>query len=140
MPALLLGAALAGCGSASTAPAAPPPPPVDQRASQPVGWDQQLRLPDAVDMNPAPDVVEVNLDAHVTQLEMKPGVTTSTWTYNGTIPGPLIRAHVGDHVIVHFTNHLPEETTIHWHGVRVSNSVDGDRKSTRLNSSHSSSP
>jgi FtsP/CotA-like multicopper oxidase with cupredoxin domain len=28
-------------------------------------------------------------------------------------------------VIVHFTNHLPEETTIHWHGVRVSNSVDG---------------
>ena len=47
------------------------------------------------------------------------------WTYDGRIPGPLIRAHVGDRVIVHFTNNLPQPTTIHWHGVRVPIEMDG---------------
>jgi FtsP/CotA-like multicopper oxidase with cupredoxin domain len=42
-----------------------------------------------------------------------------------TIPGPLIRAHVGDRVIVHFTNDLPQPSTIHWHGVRVPIEMDG---------------
>jgi FtsP/CotA-like multicopper oxidase with cupredoxin domain len=37
----------------------------------------------------------------------------------------MIRAKVGDHVIVHFKNSLPEETTIHWHGLRVPNEMDG---------------
>jgi FtsP/CotA-like multicopper oxidase with cupredoxin domain len=41
-----------------------------------------------------------------------------------TIPG-LIRAHVGDRVIVHFTNDLPQPTTVHWHGVRVPIAMDG---------------
>jgi FtsP/CotA-like multicopper oxidase with cupredoxin domain len=31
----------------------------------------------------------------------------------------------GDQVIVHFTNELPEPTTIHWHGIRVPNAADG---------------
>ena len=47
------------------------------------------------------------------------------WTYNGLVPGPLIRARVGDRVVVHFTNNLPEETTIHWHGLRVPAAMDG---------------
>jgi FtsP/CotA-like multicopper oxidase with cupredoxin domain len=47
------------------------------------------------------------------------------WTYDGGIPGPLIRARVGDRVIVHFTNDLPQPTTIHWHGVRVPIEMDG---------------
>ena len=41
------------------------------------------------------------------------------------LPGPLVRAHVGDRVIVHFTNTLPQPTTIHWHGVRVPIEMDG---------------
>jgi len=41
------------------------------------------------------------------------------------LPGPLIRANVGDRLIVHFKNHLPEATTVHWHGVRVPIEMDG---------------
>jgi FtsP/CotA-like multicopper oxidase with cupredoxin domain len=111
-----------GC-AAGAPPAIQPPPP--SRPAQPSGWDDALRLREAVDINPAPDVVEVNLDARVAPVELRPGVITQTWTYDGGVPGPLIRAHVGDRVIVHFTNHLPEETTIHWHGVRLPAAMDG---------------
>src|SRR5262249_41561162 len=54
-----------------------------------------------------------------------PGERVQAWTYNGGIPGPLIRLHVGDRLIVHFSNHLPEPTTVHWHGIRVPFSMDG---------------
>ncbi len=47
------------------------------------------------------------------------------WTYDGGLPGPIIRTKVGDRLIVHFTNHLPQPTTIHWHGVRVPIEMDG---------------
>lgn len=56
---------------------------------------------------------------------MRSGVTSPVWTYNGTVPGPLIRAEVGDTIIVHFRNQLPESTTIHWHGIRVPYEMDG---------------
>jgi FtsP/CotA-like multicopper oxidase with cupredoxin domain len=84
-----------------------------------------VALPEAVDVNPAPDVVEVSLEAHVASLELQPGLLSDAWTYDGGVPGPLIRAHTGDHVIVHFTNNLPEATTIHWHGVRLTADMDG---------------
>ena len=47
------------------------------------------------------------------------------WTYNGGIPGPLIKTRVGDRLIVHFRNELDEPTTVHWHGVRVPIEMDG---------------
>lgn len=93
--------------------------------AQPDGWDTELTLPQPVDLNPAPDVLEIALVAEVAEVEILPGVKTPVWTYNGTLPGPYIRAKVGDTVIVHFTNSLPEETTIHWHGLRVPNNMDG---------------
>jgi hypothetical protein len=43
------------------------------------------------------------------------------WAYNGQVPGPVIRVHMDDHVRIVFTNHLPEQTTIHWHGIDVPN-------------------
>ena len=92
---------------------------------QPAGWDEALALPEPADLDPAPDVLEFNLEARVAELDIIPGVRTSVWTYNGLLPGPYIRVKVGDTVIVHFTNSLPEATTIHWHGVRVPNNMDG---------------
>jgi FtsP/CotA-like multicopper oxidase with cupredoxin domain len=92
---------------------------------QPPGWDYGIRVNQADDINPDPDVVEVDLQATLASLPLLPGVTTTAWTYNGTIPGPLIRARVGNRVIVHFINELPEPTTIHWHGVRVPAAMDG---------------
>ena len=58
-------------------------------------------------------------------LEIAPGVRTKAWTYNGGLPGPLIRARKGDRLIVHFSNALPQSTTVHWHGVQVPIEMDG---------------
>ncbi len=93
--------------------------------SQPEGWDAQVKLQDAVDHDPSPNVIEVHLEAKPTMLELRPGVMTEVWTYNGTLPGPTIRARVGDEVVVKFRNSLPEATTIHWHGLRVPAAQDG---------------
>lgn len=79
----------------------------------------------AVDRDSDPTVVEIDLDARVTQVEYLPGKKTTAWAFGGTVPGPLIEAKVGDRVIVHFKNNLPEPTTIHWHGLRVPNDMDG---------------
>ena len=95
------------------------------RPLPPLGWDQGVRGTDAVDESPDPATVSVALEARVAPVELRPGVTTQAWTYNGAVPGPLIRAHVGDRLIVRFTNSLPEETTIHWHGVRLPANMDG---------------
>lgn len=46
-------------------------------------------------------------------------------TYNGTVPGPMIKVTEGDRVKVVFTNQLEEPTTIHWHGIEVPNAMDG---------------
>jgi len=96
-----------------------------QGSIQSVNWDEALRVAAAEDLSPDPHVFETNLTASVTSLEILEGLQTDVYSYNGTVPGPEIRVARGDRVIVHFTNDLPEPTTIHWHGVRVPNDVDG---------------
>jgi FtsP/CotA-like multicopper oxidase with cupredoxin domain len=85
-----------------------------------------------VDLDPAPDVVEVQLVAEPGTHEWLPGKPADVWVFRdgasdapGTIPGPLLEAKLGDHVIIHFENRLPEGTTVHWHGLRVPNAADG---------------
>ncbi|MGE0394115.1 MAG: multicopper oxidase family protein, partial [Vicinamibacterales bacterium] len=102
-----------------------PHPARAQASNQPAGWDASLRLREAVDINPAPDIVEINLDAVVAKVDLGNGQSVEAWTYNGGLPGPLIRTKVGDRLIVHFTNHLPAPTTVHWHGLRVPIEMDG---------------
>ncbi len=53
------------------------------------------------------------------------GTTVTAWTYNGTVPGPLIRVNEGDKIRVVLKNELPEATSIHWHGLPVPNNQDG---------------
>jgi FtsP/CotA-like multicopper oxidase with cupredoxin domain len=96
-----------------------------RQVAQPAGWDDELRMAMPRDLNPDPSVLEIELEARVADVELLPGRTTQAWTYNGTVPGPMIKAKVGDRVIVHFKNSLPEATTIHWHGLRVPNDMDG---------------
>ena len=93
--------------------------------SAPANWDQELKLPEARDRNPDPKIVEIDLTARDRRRRGGQHAHVRAWTYDGGIPGPLIRAHVGDRVIVHFTNDLPQPTTIHWHGVRVPIEMDG---------------
>lgn len=109
---------LAACGGGDDkAPANANPEPSD--------WKQAVALREAADLDPDPAVVEVNLDARVGTVEYRAGQPAEVWTYDGGIPGPTIRAKVGDELVVHFTNHLPEATTIHWHGLRVPAEMDG---------------
>lgn len=92
---------------------------------QPEGWADELALTIPEDINPDPNILEIELEAQIANLEIIDGFVTPVWTYGGSLPGPLIKAKVGDTVIVHFKNSLLEATTIHWHGLRVPNQMDG---------------
>jgi FtsP/CotA-like multicopper oxidase with cupredoxin domain len=88
---------------------------------------------DFIDLNSDPAVVEVSLVAAPSETEILEGKTTAIWAYRdgsdpgskGTMPGPLLELVEGQHVIVHFDNQLPVETTIHWHGIRLDPAMDG---------------
>ena len=72
-----------------------------------------------------PGTVEVNLVASRARLALLPGHVTDAYAYNGSVPGPTLEVHEGDHVIIHFRNDLPEATTIHWHGLHIPADMDG---------------
>lgn len=108
--ALLVALALTGCGSDERL--------MPDAAPLPV-------LPALEDEDPDPDVLEVTLRAHPAK-KVYPGSRPSeVWTYGGTVPGPLLEAKVGDRLVVHFENDLPEPTSVHWHGVRLPAKMDG---------------
>ena len=67
----------------------------------------------------------VKLEARQTTWEIRPGQTIDAYGYNGQVPGPVIEAQAGEPLEIWFTNHLPEPTTIHWHGLRVPAGMDG---------------
>jgi FtsP/CotA-like multicopper oxidase with cupredoxin domain len=50
---------------------------------------------------------------------------TAVWGYDGTVPGPVLRVKRGQELHVRLVNDLPEETTLHWHGLRLPNAMDG---------------
>ncbi len=60
-----------------------------------------------------------------TELPLVDGGALKVWAYNGQVPGPTLRIKLGETLRVRFTNQLPQETTIHWHGVRLPNAMDG---------------
>lgn len=65
------------------------------------------------------------LTTKAVQWEILDGVTVTAFTYNGSVPGPMIRVMEGDRVRIVVKNELPAATTIHWHGVEVPNAMDG---------------
>jgi FtsP/CotA-like multicopper oxidase with cupredoxin domain len=50
---------------------------------------------------------------------------TAVWSYNQSVPGPEIRVRQGDWLRVLVDNGLPQETTVHWHGLRIPQEMDG---------------
>ncbi len=67
----------------------------------------------------------MSLDIRQARLELRPGLTTTVWSYNGVVPGTPIVARVGDRLVVEARNRLPVATNIHWHGLEVPNDQDG---------------
>jgi FtsP/CotA-like multicopper oxidase with cupredoxin domain len=57
-------------------------------------------------------------------IEIAPGVFFNAWTYNGSVPGPVIRATEGDLLRVNFVNHGSHPHTIHFHGIHPAD-MDG---------------
>ncbi|HVM33511.1 MAG TPA: multicopper oxidase domain-containing protein, partial [bacterium] len=68
---------------------------------------------------------EYDLTASAFTWQVFPGARTTAWGYNGQVPGPLLRFKVGDRVKIVVKNLLPQETTLHWHGLAVPNAMDG---------------
>ena len=70
-------------------------------------------------------VKEFHLVAEPVVREMSPGFKAHLWGYNGQSPGPTIEVVEGDRVRIFVTNKLPEHTSVHWHGQRLPNGMDG---------------
>ena len=70
-------------------------------------------------------VKEFHLVAEPVVREMTPGFKAHLWGYNGQSPGPTIEVVEGDRVRLFVTNKLGELTSIHWHGQRLPNGMDG---------------
>lgn len=47
------------------------------------------------------------------------------WAYNGEVPGPTLRVPQGEPVRIVVENQLDQDTTVHWHGIRLPNAMDG---------------
>ena len=99
----------------------PPHVPSTGRSYNPVvtlnGWTLPWRMNNGVK--------EFHLVAEPVVREIAPGMRARLWGYNGQSPGPTIEVVEGDRVRIFVTNKLPEHTTIHWHGQRVPNGMDG---------------
>ncbi|QPF74136.1 copper oxidase [Roseateles sp. DAIF2] len=99
----------------------PPLLPSNGRPYNPVvtlnGWTLPWRMNQGVK--------EFHLVAEPVLRELAPGMKAHLWGYNGQSPGPTIEVVEGDRVRVFVTNKLPEHTSIHWHGQRLPNGMDG---------------
>jgi FtsP/CotA-like multicopper oxidase with cupredoxin domain len=60
------------------------------------------------------------------------GPETQVWGFNGSLPGPILRFAQGERVRIAVRNDLPQPTTVHWHGLRVPNAMDGVPQVTQL--------
>lgn len=70
---------------------------------------------------------EYRLTATVGEIEVTPGETVETWLYNDQYPGPVVRVEEGERVRITVENDLPDETSVHWHGMALknANAMDG---------------
>ncbi len=100
---------------------APPLHPASGRPYNPVvtlnGWTCPWRMNNGVK--------EFHLVAEPVVREIAPGMRATLWGYNGQSPGPTIEVVEGDRLRLFVTNKLPEHTTMHWHGQRLPNGMDG---------------
>jgi FtsP/CotA-like multicopper oxidase with cupredoxin domain len=72
------------------------------------------------------DTKVFELTAKNVDWEVEPGkVIKGAYTYNGVVPGPIIRITEGDKIRVNVKNEMQLSTTVHWHGVLVPNKMDG---------------
>ncbi|MEP1930806.1 MAG: multicopper oxidase family protein [Roseibium sp.] len=69
--------------------------------------------------------LEITAGPTATKLYRPEAEASDLWLYNESTPGPEIRVKVGERVKVRLKNNLEEPTSIHWHGIRIANTMDG---------------
>jgi multicopper oxidase len=111
------GLALAGCG---------------QSESQGSGATAQMDAAIAAAEKARPHsgrTVTASLTPQQAQVDLG-GPIVRTMAFGNAIPGPLIRAKVGDELVVTVSNRLDSPTSVHWHGIRLRNDMDGAEPAT----------
>jgi FtsP/CotA-like multicopper oxidase with cupredoxin domain len=99
-----------------------PGPPPDPALVLP--GDPAVAAAEALRVRPGGRLVPFSLTSGDAEIDLG-GTVVRTWAYDGVVPGPLLRARVGDTLEVQLTNALPEDTVIHWHGLHLRNDMDG---------------
>jgi FtsP/CotA-like multicopper oxidase with cupredoxin domain len=79
---------------------------------------------------------DFRLELKETSWELKPGLSTSAWTFGGTVPGTPIVVRQGETVRIEVVNHLPEATNVHWHGLILPVEQDGPSLSIQPGATH----
>ncbi|MGW1495440.1 multicopper oxidase family protein [Streptomyces sp. NPDC002402] len=67
----------------------------------------------------------VKLTATPTPLDLGGGLTVRSWAYGDRLPGQEVRVTAGDTLALTLANHLPQPTSLHWHGIALRNDMDG---------------
>jgi FtsP/CotA-like multicopper oxidase with cupredoxin domain len=114
---LALTISLAGCRA--KAPAEDPALQTRKQLEQELASAYPMKAPSAS------GVRSFDLTAAPTSVQHFDGRLLDVWAYNGRVPGPVLRVRLGESIAVKLHNRLPQPTTIHWHGVRVPNAMDG---------------
>ncbi|MFI6640105.1 multicopper oxidase family protein [Streptomyces sp. NPDC050504] len=70
-------------------------------------------------------VREVRLTATAATVDLGAGRTVKTWAYGDALPGKEVRVTAGDTLALTLANHLPQATSLHWHGLALRNDMDG---------------
>ncbi len=86
-----------------------------------------VQTPDLKDLPFTADngVKVFNLIAEPVKQQIAPGKIVDLWGFNGSAPGPTIQVNQGDRVRIVVDNHLPEPTSMHWHGFEIPHNMDG---------------
>jgi FtsP/CotA-like multicopper oxidase with cupredoxin domain len=121
-------------GSAQKPPETSGPPAADKRVER----KRRREVAPAARVVPveAPDIPKMEwtqegqfkvfrIRAEVLQREFITGKWVNVWGFNGSMPGPVVEITEGDHVRFIVENHLPEDFSMHWHGLEVPFGMDG---------------
>jgi FtsP/CotA-like multicopper oxidase with cupredoxin domain len=110
------GFALAGCGRSAS-------PATNPAASPTTALDAAIAAAEAARPHTG-HTVTASLTAQPATIDLG-GTLARTLAYGTGLPGPLIRANVGDELAVTVANRLNHPTSVHWHGIALRNDMDG---------------
>src|ERR1700704_6893951 len=111
------GFALAGCGRSTSSAASPP---MSREAAIVAAEAARPHTGRTVTASLTPQPATIDLG----------GTVARTLAYGTGIPGPLVRANVGDELAVTVANRLGHPTSLYWHGIALRNDMDGAAPAT----------